>query len=65
MRLADLKPLEEGVPVHDVLRTSAPFDDLPPAPIWMMLGVAVLDLAMWAVIIAVGWAVLNLISGWL
>jgi hypothetical protein len=65
MRLAELKPLEEGVPVHDVLRTTAPFDDIPHAPIWMMIGVFAVDIVLWGVIIAAGWAALNLISGWL
>ena len=65
MELQDLKPLEPGVPVHDVLRTTAPFDDLPYAPFWTLVAIGVVDLIAWALIIGVGYTVVTFVAGWM
>jgi hypothetical protein len=65
MNIQDLKPLEEGVPIHDVLRTTPPLDDVPQAPLWMWAGIALVDLILWALIIAVGYGMVTVIAGWM
>lgn len=62
MKLVDLKPLDEGVPLHDVVRTNVPFDDIPSAPFWVWVGFFAIDVVLWCLIIFGGLWFAGLIS---
>lgn len=65
MRLQDMKPLTEGIALHNVLRTTPPLADVPRAPLWMMLVVGLVDVALWSLIILGGLWICGVVAGWL
>jgi len=60
-----MKPLTEGIALHNVLRTTPPLEDIPRAPWWMMLCMGLLDVALWCLIILGGLWIAGVVAGWL